>query len=184
MTCIVAKIHEGKVHMVGDQMGSNGFTHSVFNKASKVFKVGDFLIGYTTSFRMGQILQYSWTPPVRLVTDTNDDLYLYKTVVDSIKKCFDDNSYGQKKNVEFDGGTFIIGWKGRIFEMQDNLSLLEYDKFSSVGCGTYHATAAMKTMDMFNILCNNPEQFLVTAIKVAADSVGGVSHTYNYIFEE
>ena len=63
MTCIVGCIHNGKVFLAGDQLGSNGYYKENHEKLTKVFKVGEFLIGYTTSFRMGQILQYSWTPP-------------------------------------------------------------------------------------------------------------------------
>ena len=184
MTCIVAKIHEGKVHMIGDCMGSDGFQKHIFSKTPKVFGVGDFIIGYTTSFRMGQILQYSWEPPQRLQSDDNDDLYIYKHVVNSIKKCFEDNAYGFKDKSEFEAGNFLIGWHGRLFEMQNNMSLMEIDKFASVGCGCYHALAAMKTLDWTEQFTDNPEEFLRVALLVASDSVTGVSEEYNYVYEE
>lgn len=183
MTCIIATVFEGKVHMVGDCMGSNGFIKNVNTKTSKVFSVGDFIIGYTTSFRMGQILQYSWNPPTRLVNDTDDDIYLYKYVVDSIKKCFEDNGFGNKSKQEFEGGNFLIGWKGRLFEMQENMSLMEVEDFASVGAGCYHAIASMKTMRHFNHFENQPLQFLEVAMGIAADSVEGVSAEYTYVYE-
>jgi ATP-dependent protease HslVU (ClpYQ) peptidase subunit len=184
MTCIVACVHKGKVHMAGDRMGSDGFVHNVFNKTKKVFKVEDFIIGYTSSFRMGQILQYSWQPPARLVTDKNDEHYIYKTVVDSIKKCFEANDFGKKDSVEFSGGNFLLGWKGRLFEVQNNLSLLEVESYASVGCGCYHALAGMKTMNSFKILDKEPEKFLAKAIDIAAECVTGVSKEYDYVVEE
>lgn len=182
MTCIIAKVHEGKVHMIGDREGSNGFIKHQYDLTPKVFKNGEFIIGYTTSFRMGQILQYSWTPPTKSLDDS-DDKYIYKVVVDSIKKCFDDNSYGHKPKDEFIGGNFLLGWKGRLFEVQENLSVMEFAGFASVGCGCYHALASMKTLEVIGYKLEVEEQ-LATALLVAADSVSGVSKEYTYICED
>lgn len=184
MTCIIAKVQDGRVHMIGDCMGSNGFVKNIYTKTPKVFSVGDFIIGYTTSFRMGQILQYSWTPPVRLVNDQDDDKYLYKSVVDSVKKCFEDNGFGHKSSEEFEAGVFLIGWQGRLFEMQSNMSLMEVEDFASVGCGSYHAVAAMKTMKHLNQLNEKPLEFLEVALEITANSVEGVSTNYTYVYEQ
>lgn len=180
MTCILAKIQDGKVHMLGDKMGSNGHTKSVYPLINKVFKVDDFVIGYTSSFRMGQILQYSWNPPSKMEKDS-DDTYLFKHVITSIKIAFDNNCYGKKDKVEFEGGTFLLGWHGRLFEMQNNLSLLEYDKTAAVGCGQYFAQASMNTLTALGAFQDDPEKFLSCALTIAAEGVEGVSKEYNYI---
>lgn len=180
MTCILAKIHDGKVHMIGDKMGSNGFNHQVYGKISKVFKNGDFVIGYTTSFRMGQLLQYYWTPPTKSADDT-DDVYIFNRVATSIMKCFKDNDFGHKDGLKWEGGNFILGWNGRLFEVQGEMSLLEYEEFTSVGCGEYHAVAAMETLKQTKQFEKNPEKFLATALSVAANCVVGVSHEYDYV---
>ena len=58
MTCIVALKENGKVYIGGDCAGSDqSFTHS--RKDPKVFKRGKFLIGFTSSFRMGQLLMHT-----------------------------------------------------------------------------------------------------------------------------
>ena len=62
MTCITGMVRNGHVYMAGDLMGSNGFTGRVYPD-SKVFTNGDFIVGYTSSFRMGQILEWNWHPP-------------------------------------------------------------------------------------------------------------------------
>lgn len=182
MTCIIATINNGKVHMLGDRLGSNGFTKEIYLKNDKVFKVEDFIIGYTTSFRMGQILQYSWQPP-KHSKDDSDDEYFYKHVISSLKKTFAANDFGHKDKTEFNGGNFLIGWKGRIFEIQDNLSALEYSNHASVGSGCYHAVAAMQAMKNFNILADDPESLMKNALHIAADCTTGVSKEYNYISE-
>jgi hypothetical protein len=183
MTCIIACKHEGKIHMIGDIMGSDGFVKDKFNLLSKVFKCGDFLIGYTSSFRMGQILQYNWSAPEQ-GSGTDDDTYIFRDVVRSFKTCFDNNFYGQKDSTEFQAGEFLVGWKGRLFKMQNNLSLLELNEFGSAGCGEYHAIASMKTQQMFGINADDPLGFLESALSIAEDSVSGVSAEYTYIKED
>ena len=57
MTCIVGLEHDGKVYMGGDSAAVGGM--DVYpSRIPKVFQAGRYLIGYTTSFRMGQLLQY------------------------------------------------------------------------------------------------------------------------------
>ncbi len=65
MTCIVALINDNKVLLGGDAAASDDKSGLIFQRTDpKVFKVGQFGIGFVDSFRMGQILQYYWTPPV------------------------------------------------------------------------------------------------------------------------
>ena len=131
MTCIIAyKNKKGNVVLAGDKMGSNGYTHSTI-KEPKVFKKGDFMLGYTTSFRMGQILHHLWNPPQRKV-DQNHCNYIYTDVIPSFIKIFDDNKFGKDASYGF----FIMIFEGRIYEVQENMSILERERnVVSVGCG-------------------------------------------------
>lgn len=182
MTCIIAKIHGGKVHMMADRMGSNGFTKESYPLIKKVFKNGDFLLGCTTSFRMIQLLHYSWEPP-KMSLDLSDDTYIFKNVVNSIMKCFKDNEFGHKKDVEFEAGNFLLGWKGRLFEVQPNMSLLESGDFASVGSGSYHAVASMSTLSQLGQLANDVEGCMALALRVAARRTTSVSEEYDYLVE-
>lgn len=168
--------------MAADILGSDGFTKKEYPLIKKLFKNGDFIIGGTTSFRMLQLLQYSWAPPKKSLDDS-DAKYIFKVVTDSLIKLFKDNDFGRKHNIDYEAGNFLIGWKGRLFEMQPDTSLLEHQGFAAVGCGVHHATAAMKTMDILNNLQDNPEAYLSTAIRVAHEHTTGVSLTYDYLTE-
>lgn len=62
MTCIVGLVDKGSIYMGGDSAGVAGL--SVTTRADeKVFLNGPFIMGFTTSFRMGQILRYKFVPP-------------------------------------------------------------------------------------------------------------------------
>lgn len=141
MTCISAVVKNGHVYMAGDLMGSNGFTKKVYPD-TKVFKNGDFLIGYTSSFRMGQILQYNWSQPPRLEGVTDRE-YLQIDVIESMRECFNNYGFGEFKDGEHQGGTFLIGYKGELYEMQSNFSILKNESFAAVGSGQYHAEAVL-----------------------------------------
>jgi hypothetical protein len=96
MTCIVALIHENKVYLGGDAAASDDKTGLIVQRTDpKVFKVGQFGIGFTDSFRMGQILQYNWKPPIYKPTvgNKNLDKFMRTTFVDSIKECYKDHGY-------------------------------------------------------------------------------------------
>jgi hypothetical protein len=52
VTAIVGLVHEGTVYIGGDSAGVSGYSMTVRADA-KVFTVGPYLLGFTTSFRMG-----------------------------------------------------------------------------------------------------------------------------------
>lgn len=60
MTCIVGITDGRTVTVGGDSAGSDGWHVAVLSD-SKVFQVGPYLMGFTTSYRMGQLLRYSLT---------------------------------------------------------------------------------------------------------------------------
>lgn len=147
MTCIIALRDKetGTVYLAGDKLGSNGSTKAVY-KDPKVFQIGHFCFGYTSSFYMGQLLKYHWKQPCKTMHQ-DEDGYIFKDVVQSLKKVFKDNNFGHEQNGhEPDFGQFIMVYKGRIFEVQGNMSLLETDNLSSVGCGKSHALGAVEAL--------------------------------------
>ena len=62
MTCIAAIKHEGKVYIGADSAAGKG-TYLTLRADEKVFKNGKFGFGFTSSFRMGQLLRYRLSPP-------------------------------------------------------------------------------------------------------------------------
>lgn len=57
MTCIIGLENKGKVYMGADSASSNGYSINVSGNP-KLFRSGPFLIGFTSSWRMGQLLQH------------------------------------------------------------------------------------------------------------------------------
>ena len=160
MTCIVALADNGKVYMGGDSAASDEKTGLIVQRIDpKVFKVGQYGIGFIDSFRMGQILQYSWTPPKYTVTKGNKSLdkFMRTKFVNSIKEAFRESGYGVFSGNSEDGdqgGVFLISVSGtgRIFTMDSDFHIGEVDvgymaegAGQELALGSLYSTTAIKT---------------------------------------
>lgn len=135
MTCIAGLVDGGDVWIGGDSAGVGG-NYALFVRADeKVFRNGDFLFGFTSSFRMGQLLRYALAPPdhdPRVATDK----YLCTTFMNAVRQCLKDGGYAEKRNDSETGGTFLIGYKGGLYTVEDDYQVAKVsDGFTSVGCG-------------------------------------------------
>lgn len=161
MTCIVALISGNKVILGGDSAASDEKTGLILQTTDpKVFKVGQYGIGFVDSFRMGQILQYNWVPPIYKPTAgfKNLDKFMRTKFVESIKEAFQENGYGKFGNNApedgDEGGIIIIAVQntGRIFIMDVDFHISEVDvqylaegSGQQVALGSLFSTSAVKT---------------------------------------
>lgn len=86
MTVIVGLVNKGDVYIGGDSAGVAGLDITI-RADEKVFTNGPFLMGFTTSFRMGQLLRYKFDPPKQTV-NTDDMKYMVTDFIDATRKCF------------------------------------------------------------------------------------------------
>lgn len=99
MTCIVGLVDKGKVYIGGDSAGVNSFWDLTIRADSKVFINGPFIMGFTSSFRMGQLLRYKLKTPSRFKNDgTQKEIYEYMVTdfVDAVRQCLKDGGYASK----------------------------------------------------------------------------------------
>ena len=152
MTAVVALIHENKVLLGGDSAASDEKSGLIFQRVDqKVFKVGQFGIAFVDSFRMGQILQYSWTPPIYKPTTgfKNLDKFMRTKFIESIKESFKEHGYGNQAPGTEDGdegGVFLIAVQGagRIFVMDTDFHIGEADvQYMAEGSGQMLALGSL-----------------------------------------
>lgn len=145
MTCIVGMIDRksNKVIIGGDSLSSTNYFISS-RKDPKVFKNGDFLFGCTASFRMMQLLRFSFRPPI---IKEGIDIYEYMCTdfIDAVRECFSKGGFLQKEQTgEEAGGQFLVGYEDRLFIIDNDFQVGEtYDEFNSVGCGSDFALGCM-----------------------------------------
>ena len=183
MTCIAAIAQNGIVYMAADSAASDEKTGWIMTrKDPKVFKVGQFGIAFTDSFRMGQILQYSWTPPKYTPTKTNSGLtkFMQTKFVDSVKDAFRAHGYGSVSvpGAEDEGGIFLIGIEGRIFVMEDDFHIAENTvNYMAEGSGAFFAMGSLHTTKNQK----NPKMRLKAALEASAEFTMSVSPPFTYL---
>lgn len=141
MTAIVGLIHDGTVHIGGDSAGVSGWTMTV-RADSKVFTNGPYLFGFTSSFRMGQLIRYALNAP----DPTGDDVegFMSTTFIDAVRDCLKAGGWATKDNEREEGGVFMAGVAGRLFVVQADYQVGEAaDGYAAIGCGDQIARGAL-----------------------------------------
>ena len=124
MTCIAGLIDKGKIYMGGDSAGVNSSFALAVRADQKVFVKDEFIMGFTTSFRMGQLLQYKLqvSPrPERI--DVFE--YMVTSFVEAVRKCLKDGGFAEKKDEKEKAGTFLVGYAGRLFCIESDYQVEE-----------------------------------------------------------
>lgn len=171
MTCIVGLVHNKKVYMGGDSAGVGGSDLDV-RADPKVFQNGSFLIGYTSSFRMGQILRFHFKPPAQRTKNIEE--YMVVSFIPAVKKVFKAHWWDSKDDLEkAKGGQFLVGYKGRLFQIYSDYQIAWNNKpFDACGCGADYAKGAMNILHEIDLL--TPEEKIEKSLKSAESFSAGV----------
>ena len=172
MTCIAAIKHEGLVYVAGDSAGVSGASLSLqMRRDGKVWAKDGFVFGFTSSFRMGQLLRYKFKPPTHHA-DVDAYEYMVSDFVEEVRVCLKKGGYARIKDNSEEGGTFIVGYKGEIYIIEDDYQVgMLCDDYMAVGCGHAYAKGAMYA------LRNNtgsPKMKLEVALEAAERHSAGV----------
>lgn len=134
MTCIVGIAEGGNVWIGGDSASVAGYALTR-RKDVKVFRNGPFIMGFTSSFRMGQLLAHALTPPKRHA-ETDAYAFMVTDFIDAVRACLKTGGYAEKHNEAEHGGTFLVGYSGRIFKVESDYQVGEsISGYDACGCG-------------------------------------------------
>ncbi len=181
MTIIAAlKTDDGRILMGADSAGVGGY--SLQNRTDpKIYKNGEFMLGFTSSFRMGQLLGHAMVPPVRYAESKDTiEKFMATTFIDAVRKCLKDGGFAKKENEVESGGNFLVGYRGRIYEIGGDYQVgtIRQD-FAAVGCGFDLALGSLYSTDG---LIKDPQLRLQVALESAERFSAGVRSPF--IFEE
>lgn len=181
MTCIVGIVDKlrGNVVIGADSAGVSGYDITP-RKDAKVFEVGEikeFLIGCTSSFRMIQLLRFSFNPP--RVREKEIYEYMCTDFVTAVRDCFKDGGFMQKYSDGDDkGGSFLVGYQDRLFNIDSDFQVGEsiYGA-DAVGCGAPYALGACYASDHIT----NKEDVVIKALESAEKFSAGVCRPFNLL---
>ena len=186
MTCIVGMVDKkrGGVVMGADSIGSDGWTKGII-ASPKIFTIktssNRLTIGYTSSFRMGQILQYHLKVPPH---DFNigDEEYIVTKLIPAIRSTLKDHGYSKVENNVERGGVFLVGYRRSIFKIQSDFSVLHYlSGFAAVGSDETFAIGAMHAL--MSTTKAPASRIVKTALSTAAANCATVSGPFTIITE-
>lgn len=145
MTVIAAWIDDDrKVWMGGDSAGVSNWELDITARP-KVFRLGEMIVGYTSSFRMGQALEFRLQLPQNLPEKVDDlDRYMAVEFSDAVRTVLRDVGYLKAEGGRESTGVFIVGVRGHLYHADDDLHVRRTrHRFMAVGCGGIAASGAL-----------------------------------------
>lgn len=170
MTCIVGLVDNGRVWIGGDSAGVNGYLSMAVRTDRKVFRNGDFVMGFTSSFRMGQILAYSFNPP-KPRRGVDIMAYMVTDFVDAARAALKSGGFVKTKEGAEEGGTFLVGFECRLFAVQGDFQVAESTHgYDACGCAADIALGSLYSTQQRG----SPEERLQEALAAAEAFSAGV----------
>ncbi|WP_232079999.1 hypothetical protein [Burkholderia pseudomallei] len=139
----------------------------------KIYRVGPFLIGFTTSYRMGQLLGHSFSVPDHL-EGVDTFAFMCTTFVDAVRECLKKGGFALRENEREEAGTFLCAYRGRVFRVESDYQIGESaTNFDACGCGQEFALGSL-----YSTSGMEPEQRVRTALCAAQRFSAGVREPF------
>ncbi len=153
----------GKVWIGADAAGVNGDYSIQLRGDPKVFRNGPFVIGYTSSFRMGQLLQHVLIAP-KHPANMPDMEYLVCRFIPEVRKVLKDGGFQKTENSQDEGGQFLLAYRGSLYEICSDYQVASpLEGIAAVGAGASVALGAM-----YALARKMPAQRIEAALRIAA----------------
>ena len=167
MTCVIGLKHGGRVYIGADSAAVQGWSVRPSN-VPKLFRNGPFLIAYTTSFRMGQLLQYELDVPKQEVND--DRKFMVTKFAESVRKLLKERGFAKVESNSEKGGQFLVGYRSALYTIHNDFQVAEVaEGLDSLGSGSDYALGAMRALDK-----SPPARRIKKALEIAAHFNMGV----------
>lgn len=178
MTCIVGIVDKkNKTVILGADSAAISGIDIVVRKDPKIFRIGEFVIGCTSSFRMIQLLMFSLRLPE---VKPKQDVYKYMCTdfINAVRECFREGGFLMKTGDGDEmGGTFLVGYRDRLFKVCNDFQVAEPAKgIDACGCGADYALGAIFAMRYSEM---SVESKVNRALLAAATFSAGVCKPFN-----
>ena len=146
MTCVVGLVQKGTVYIGVDAAAVSGWTRRE-TRLPKVFRRGPFLIGYTTSFRMGQLLEHHLVVPQQNGEESEME-FMVKRFVEAVRPLLKEKGFTKIESNTEHGGQFLVGYRGHLYTVDSDFQVGEMaDRFDAIGSGAEFALGALKALE-------------------------------------
>lgn len=155
MTIVVGVVDKKGVWLAADSKGVSGWDQAN-RRDKKIFIKHGIGYGFTSSYRMGQILQYHSEDIKSDLRKEDAHAYVVSCLVPMWRKILQENGYTQINSNREETGTFLVVVDGKLFAVHSDMQVAErVDGFDAVGCGDSYALgaiyAAPQNMDNYEL---------------------------------
>ena len=147
MTCVVGYIDDCKqVAWLGAESSATDDETTYDYSGKKIFYVGDFLVGFSGSFRAGQIVRHEvQLPPI--TSQLELEKYLQTVFSKEIKKTLKKHFTPKK----IDTFNLLIAYEDKLFTLENDFTILPFAPYMAIGTGTPYALGALKALMDYKI---------------------------------
>lgn len=175
MTCIVGLVYDGNVYMGADSAGIDDDCNVMIRLDRKLFRKGEFVIGFAGSYRMGQVLQYQFSMPSLA---SGDDLmaYMVTKFIPTVRSVL------EKNGVE-DEPSLLVGVRDRLFLIDSDSQVAEHAcGYAAIGVGAPYGYASLHTSGTghFNVKVAPAYERVRLALQAAATFNASVAEPFYY----
>lgn len=116
----------------------------------KIYRNGGFVIGFTTSYRMGQLLGLVMTPPEpRGAADLG---FMVREFVPAARKALSEGGFERVDNGRAEAGNFLVAHGASLFEVDTDWQVAEpANGIAAVGHGFAYAMGAMLALEALDV---------------------------------
>ncbi len=132
MTAVVGYTDGTRTWVGADSLATDLFNSKSTLTSAKVFRKGRVLIGYSDSFRVGQILKHEFTVP-RMVKDADQHTWAVTVFIPALEKLMRSHGLVVDNVMESE---LILGLPGRLLGVSSDFGVHEYRcGYAAVGSG-------------------------------------------------
>jgi ATP-dependent protease HslVU (ClpYQ) peptidase subunit len=139
MSTVVAIVENKKVYMGADSLASTEEGDVRPIKCTKIFRNGPYLIGFIGSVRGGQILYPEFFKPPKKISEMPDAIIAQSEE----KGCL----IISEQSTKLHACNYLIGFKGKLYEILVDFQMTEIESYTSVGSGSYYAFGSLHTTE-------------------------------------
>lgn len=147
MTCIVGISDGERIVMGADSAGSSSDTQEIYDIASsKIWAIGEYLVGIAGSYRAGQLARWhmSWPEPPGPGADLEG--FVVREVVASLRRTLDEAGFVAATEPTR-APQFLIGLRGRLFAIGGEFAAIRLaTPFVAIGSGRHTAYGALQIL--------------------------------------
>lgn len=166
MTCIIGIQHEGVVYIGGDRSAIDGWNRFV-SEESKIFRIGEILIGTSGSHLVAQALKYDLKLSRVQRTDGEADMdYLVTVFAKEVRQLLAGLTTKRDDDGEasFSGGA-LFGYRGNLYRMSSNCQINHFiRRYDAIGSGAPFALGAVAASGL-----HEPTKIIHHALRITSD---------------